>query len=124
MLELVLRDHSDEEVVPRQLRKSLEYLLADLRDVGSGVLGGQGGQRPAFGPLVCERVVQIVERATVAFAASKQPELLEVPDMSEIPDERRLERRDLAGQLLVRERIEQGPSSPARVLEDRCELSS
>jgi hypothetical protein len=72
---------------------------------------------------VCERVVQIVELAAVALAASEQPELLEVPDVSEIPDERRLERRDLARQLLVREGLEQGFSSPARVLEDRCELS-
>ena len=123
VLELVLRDHSDEEVVPRQLGKPLEHLLAHLRDVRPGVLRGQGGQRPALGSLVCERVVQIVEHAAVAFAASEQPELLEVPDVSEIPDERRLERRDLARQLLVGERLEQALGSPARVLEDRCELS-
>jgi hypothetical protein len=72
---------------------------------------------------VCERVVQIVESAAVAFAASEQPELLEVPNVSEIPDERRLEPRDLARQLLVGERLEQAFGSPARVLEDRCELS-
>jgi hypothetical protein len=46
-----------------------------------------------------ERVVQIVEPAAVAV--SEQPELLEVPDVTQIPDERRLERRDLVGQLFV-----------------------
>ena len=117
----MLRHHSHEEVVPRQLGESLEHLLADLRDVGTRVLRGQDRQRAPLGSPVCERVVQIVELAAVAV--SEQPELLEVPDVSEIPDEWRLERRDLARQLLVREGLQQGFGSPARVLEDRCELS-
>jgi hypothetical protein len=43
--------------------------------------------------------------------------------MSEIPDEGRLERRDLASQLLVVEWLEQGLGSLARMLERRRELS-
>jgi hypothetical protein len=43
--------------------------------------------------------------------------------VSEIPDERRLERRDLARGLLVVERLEQGLGSLARVLENGRELS-
>ena len=73
---------------------------------------------------MCERVVQIVELARgTALAAPEQPELLEVADVSEIPDERRLERRDLARQLLVVERLQQRLSSLARVLENSRELS-
>ena len=123
VLELVLRDHADDEVVPRQLGEPVDYLLAHLRDVGTRVLRGEDGQRPPLGSPVCERVVQIVELAAVRVATSEQPELLEVPDVSEIPDERRLKRRDLPRQLLVRERLQQGFGSPARVLEDRGELS-
>jgi hypothetical protein len=37
--------------------------------------------------------------------------------MGEIPDERRLQGRDLARQLLVRERLQQRYRPPARVLE-------
>jgi hypothetical protein len=43
--------------------------------------------------------------------------------VSEIPDERRLERRDLLRQLLLVEGLEQGVGSRARVLEDPRELS-
>ena len=73
-----------------------------------------------------ERVVQIVELGRgrgAAVAVPEQPELLEVADVGEIPDERRLQRRDLARQLLVVERLEQGLGSLARVLENGRELS-
>jgi len=43
--------------------------------------------------------------------------------VGEIPDERRLQGRDLARELLVVERLEQGLGSLARVLENSLELS-
>jgi hypothetical protein len=42
--------------------------------------------------------------------------------MGEIPDERRLQRRDLTRQLLVRERLQQILRPPSRVLESYNEL--
>jgi hypothetical protein len=58
---------------------------------------------------VSERVVQLValgrDRVPSACPA-QEPELLEVTDVREIPDERRLERRDLPRELLVRERLQ------------------
>ena len=100
VLKLVLHDHSDEEVVPRQLGEPLEHLLAYLRDVGARAPGATGSAAaPARRARV--RTSRTGRRgAAAAVAASEQPELLEVPDVSEIPDERRLERRDLARQLL------------------------
>jgi hypothetical protein len=41
VLKLVLRHHSDEEVVPGELGEPYEHLRAHLRDVGASVLRGQ-----------------------------------------------------------------------------------
>jgi len=72
-----------------------------------------------------ERVVKVVvlrrQRVTPADP-SQEPQLLEVTDVGEIPDERRLERRDLARQLLVRERLQQILRPPSRALESDDEL--
>ena len=127
MLELVLRDHADEEVVvSRQLREQLDDGLAHLTHVCARRGGLEDQELGALRPAVRERVVELVvdrrERLAAAGLA-EQPELLEVADVGEIPDERRLERRDLARQLLVVERLEQGLGSRARVLEDVRELS-
>jgi hypothetical protein len=72
-----------------------------------------------------ERVVKVVvlRRQRVPPAdASQEPQLLEVTDVREIPDQRRLERRDLARQLLVRERFQQILRPPSRALESDDEL--
>jgi hypothetical protein len=119
----VLGDHPDQEVIPRKLREPLENLLAHLGHIGARVVWGENWKRPSLGALVRERVIEIVELAASAVAVAEQPELLEVADVRQIPDERRLERRDLARQLLVVERLEQGLGSRARVLENRLELS-
>ncbi|HEX6490035.1 MAG TPA: hypothetical protein VF002_01525 [Gaiellaceae bacterium] len=42
--------------------------------------------------------------------------------MGQVPDERRLEGRDLAHELLVRERLEQSVRPPSRVLEGEGQL--
>jgi hypothetical protein len=72
-----------------------------------------------------ERVVKVVvfRRQSVPPAdASQEPQLLEVTDVGQVPDERRLERRDLARQLLVRERLQQILRPPSRPLEGDDEL--
>src|SRR6266542_7173185 len=53
-------------------------------------------------------------RHQVRGQRSQEPQLLEVADVGEIPDERRLERRDLARQLLIRERFQQVLRPPSR----------
>ena len=59
---------------------------------------------------VRERVVELVVALLVRRApphAAQQPELLEPADVGEVPDERRLQRRDLLHELLVGHRREQ-----------------
>jgi hypothetical protein len=53
--------------------------------------------------------------------APQEPELLEVTNVGQIPDERRLQRRDLLRQLLIRERRQQilGPPSCAPESDDQ-----
>ena len=127
MLQLVLGNHPDQEVLLlHELREPVEDLLAHPPHVGPRVLRREDRELPALGTLVRERVVQVVEPrrgGPAAVAVPEQPELLEVADVREVPDERRLQRRDLARQLLVVQRLEQGLGSLARVLEDGLELS-
>ncbi len=124
VLELVLGDHPDEEVV--ELGEQREDSLAHLAHVCAGGLGRQDRKPTALGARVRERVVELVvlgrERLAPA-CAPQQPQLLEVADVGEIPDERRLERRDLSRELLVREWVEQGLGPLSRVPEDGGELS-
>ena len=73
-----------------------------------------------------EGVVEVVElrrHCGPPADPTQKPKLLEVADVGEIPDERRLQWRDLARELLVVEELEQGLGSLARVLENRLELS-
>ena len=67
-----------------------------------------------------ERVVRVVHLGEDRLRAAEppgDPELLEVPDVREVPDERRHEGRDLPGQLLVGERREQSSRPGPRGLE-------
>jgi hypothetical protein len=126
VLELVLSDHADEEVVLRKLGKQLQHSFAYLLHVGACGFRREDGKRGALSPAVGEGVIEVValrHKWLSSAGSPQQPELLEVPDMSEIPDEGRLERRDLASQLLVVEWLEQGLGSLARMLERRRELS-
>jgi hypothetical protein len=73
-----------------------------------------------------ERVVEVVVVRRVRLpsaGAPKKPELLEVADVREIPDERRLEWRELTYKLLVVERLQQVFGPLSCVLENRSELS-
>jgi hypothetical protein len=74
---------------------------------------------------VRERVIKVVEvrrECAQSADASQEPELLEVADVSQIPDERRLQWRDLKRQLFVRERLQQILRPLSRVLEGYDEL--
>ena len=89
----------------------------DLAHVRTRLLRRQERELASFGARVRERVVQIVMPRR-----AQQPELLEVTDVGEIPDERRLKRRELLRQLLVRERFEQVLRPPSRAPESGNEL--
>ena len=114
VLQLVLDDDPDDELVG--FRNGLQRRGADLVQIRPGLVRLPGGKLRALGPPVRERVVAVV------VVARQEPELLEVPDVGEIPDERRLQLRDLRCQLLVRERLEQRYGARPRVLERRYEL--
>ena len=124
VLELVLGDHPDEEVV--ELGEQREDSLAHIGQVRAGGLGRQDRKPTALGARVRERVVELVvlgRERPAAACAPKQPQLFEVADVCEIPDQWRLEGRDLSRELLVRERVEQGLGPLSRVPEDGGELS-
>jgi hypothetical protein len=70
----------------------------------------------------CVRLAIAAARVRRISPSSQEPELLEVTDVGEIPDERRLEWRDLARELLVRERLQQSFGPPSRVLESEDKL--
>ena len=125
VLELVLDDHADDEFVERRFGEACEHRLAHVPEVGACGLRRQDRQPAALVACVGGRVVEVVvlRRDRVPSAVpTQEPELLEVADMGQIPDEGRLERRDLARELLVRERLQQSVRSPPRALEGEGEL--
>ncbi len=72
-----------------------------------------------------ERVVELVvlRRHCIPSADTPQePELFEVTDVGQIPDERRLKPGDLLGQLLVGQRLQQILGPPSRALERYDEI--
>jgi hypothetical protein len=128
VLELVPDDHPHHEprleqriaVVERQFGEEREHGFADLRHIGAGGLRRQDRKPGALAACMSERVVEVVvlrRHCAPPADASQEPEFLEVADVGEIPDERRLERRDLARQLLIRERFQHVLRPPSRVLE-------
>jgi hypothetical protein len=134
VLELVLRHHPNDEpvlekritTVGRQFGEEGEHSLAHLLDIRTCCRRRQDRQPAALAARVSERVVELVvlgrDRIPSACPA-QEPELLEVTDVREIPDERRLERRDLPRELLVRERVQQRVRPPSRMLERSREVS-
>jgi hypothetical protein len=133
VLELVLGHHPDDEtlleqriaIVERQFRKERKHGLADVLYVSACGLRWQERQPAALAACVRERVIKVVVvRRECAQSAdpSQEPQLLEVADVREIPDERRLQWRDLKCQLFVRERLQQILSPLSRVLQGYDEL--
>ena len=86
--------------------------------------GGRVEERQpvALRPRVLERGVEFLplgeERLAPAHAL-RNPQVLEVPDVSQVPDERRLERRPLHPERVVVERLEEAERRLARVREIR-----
>ena len=125
VLELVLRDHADEEVVV-ELREQPEHGFPNLAHVGARRRRVEDRQAAAVRPSVGERVIEVVAlrgQWGTSTGAPKQPELFEVADVREVPHERRLQRRHLTHEQLVVERLEQRQRSPSRVTENAGELS-
>jgi hypothetical protein len=133
VLLLVLGDESEDEAVPEERVariegdpvEEVEAVAAHVLDERAGLAGAEERERRTAVTGLLERVVDLVELGlarVLALELAAQPQLLEVADVGEIPDERRLERRELARQLVVRERCEQRFGPPARVLEDDREL--
>jgi hypothetical protein len=112
VLELVPGDQLDEVRV--ELREPLDHRLANRAHVRARFVRREQRKRASLRAPVGEGVVEVV-----MLGRPEQPELLEVADVSEIPDERRLERGELARQLVVRERLQQSVRSLASVLELR-----
>src|SRR6185295_873179 len=89
-------------------------------DVGACGLRRQDWQSSALVASVTERVIEVVvlrRQCASSADASQEPQLLEVADVSEIPDERRLQWRDLRRELVVGERLQERQRAVARVLE-------
>jgi hypothetical protein len=109
------------ELLAAELRADLNLERFELLESHVGL----DRQPAALAACMSERVVKVVVRrrhCSPSAEPSQEPELLEVADVGELPDERRLERRDLARQLLIRERFQQILRPPSRALESYDEL--
>jgi hypothetical protein len=133
VLEFVLDDHPDDETtleqriaaVERKLRKQCEHGFAYPPHIRACSFRLQDRQPAAVGTCMGEGVVEVVvlrRHGTASADPSQQPQLLEVADVRQIPDQRRLQRRDLARQLLIGERFQQILCPPSRPLESVEEL--
>jgi len=92
------------------LPQHLECPLADLLHVGANLVGPQDRQLAADLARLLDRVIERAEVPAQGLAAADpldQPELLEVGDVPEIPDQRAENRVVDAVELLVRERLDQ-----------------
>jgi hypothetical protein len=133
VLELVLGDHPDDEavskqrvsVVDRELWQEPEHALAHLGHVFTRGSRREDREASTLGARMSEGVVEAIavrRSAVLSSDAPQQPQLLEVADMREIPDERRLQRRDLRRELVVGERLQQSQRAVARVPESNRKL--
>ena len=133
MLQLVLNDEPDDEpaveqrvvAVQRELRQELEHGSAHVCHVGARLLRSEQRELRTLRPAVRKGVVELVElrqHRGASPGAPQQPELLVVRDMGEVPDERRLQRRDRLRQLRVSERREQRFGARTRARERGKEL--
>ena len=119
VLAFVLENEAEDEAVREQRvvgETELGHLedgeapVADAKDVVARRRRVEERQLTAAVARVAERVVELLslgEQRREAADPLADPGVLEVTDVREIPDERRLERRPLARQLLVGERLEE-----------------
>jgi hypothetical protein len=100
------------------LAEHLEGALAHLLEVRKHLAAVQNRQLPANLAGLLDRVVETAELSAKRFPAAdpaNEPELLEVGDVPEVPDERAEDRRVDAVQLLVVEWLYQLKRAPARL---------
>lgn len=119
----MLEDEAEHEAVPKQavrrieLRplQDLERQLPDLAEIRARRRRVEQLERRPLLASMLERVVDVVagrEDRIAAREPPEQPELLEMADVGEVPDERRLQRGMLADEIVVGEQLEQ-PQRPA-----------
>ena len=131
LLELRLHHEPEYEPVSQERARRLEidvlehveHALAHVRCVVA-CLGG--AQRGKLGVAVRERPIDVavaIRDRRVALDVAQQPQLLEVGDLRELPDER-CARRYLRDELALADRLEQGFRLCPRVLESRGKLDS
>ena len=107
--------------------QQVEGSLAHVGRVRAHRLGAQGRQTRPVRSRAPERLVDVsVDVAGGGCAAEvlQDPELLEVRDVGEAPHERRRERGDLRGELVVGDRLEHRVGPGAGALHDLADLDS
>jgi hypothetical protein len=118
VLVLVGEQHLVDEAVRQEtvarieldLAQHLEGAPAHLLEIGANLLGLEDGELAADLPRLLDRVVEVAELTAQRLASPDppyQPELLEVGDVAEVPDQRAEDRRVDAVQLLIGERLDQ-----------------
>src|SRR5262249_48042947 len=118
VLVLVGEQHLVDEAVGEQrvlrvefdLTEHLKRPLADLPHVGANLVGAQDGELAADLPRLLDRVVELPDVAAERLAGTDradEPELLEVRDVTEVPDQRTEDGVVDAVELLVGERLDQ-----------------
>jgi len=115
---LVRQEHLVDESVIQQpvarieidLVEDLERALTNLLEVGAHLVRLEDRKLPADLPRLLDGVIEVTELAAQRLPATDppdEPELLEVRDVPEIPDQRAEDRRVDAVELLVGERLDQ-----------------
>jgi hypothetical protein len=107
------------------LAEDLQGPLADLRQVGPNLVGSQDRQRAADLARLLDRVVELAEVTPEWLPAADpldEPELLEVGDVPEVPDQWAENRVVYAVELLLRERLDQGESVTTCLLQTPGQL--
>ncbi len=134
-MELVLHDEPECEPAAHEcvgalevdVLEQVERALAHVVRVCAHGLGAQGRQTRAVRPRAPERLVDVpmdVAGRRRAAEVLQDPELLEVRDVGKAPHERRRERGDLRGELVVGDRLEHRVGSVAGALHDLPDLDS
>ena len=135
VLELVLEHEPEDEALPEQWVRHFQVdvveqvvrALADVLRVGARRGGPEARQLLPVVSLLAERVVDLVVRVgnrRLAVQVPEDPDLLELRDVREIPDERRLQRRDALDERLVGEGLQELVGAGAGALEHGSDLDS
>jgi hypothetical protein len=128
VLVLVRKQHLVDESVGEQpilgiqldLAEHLERPLANLIHVGTHLIGAEDRQLAADLPGLLDGVIELAEVAAERLPTADsldEPELLEVSDVPQVPDQRAEDRVVDPVELLMGERLNQLEGVPARLLQ-------